>query len=192
MDKKNSVQLLKTFLFSLFSLVFITSCSDDDDVKVYPLTEGTSITLRNTLQDPGEFEVTYPSLFGQPDNAYDEQAVLSNSNIEFATALVQNGTPVGDISGLFKIDFTQSKITYTVLPQLDDPFWGDIADVFGVTAEGKFDRYYFTFSKEHNIKGFTSSDPAIKLRIDLNKIIVVEVGAGFNLQPGTSFTIDLK
>jgi len=45
------------------------------------------ITLRNTLQNPGEPEGTYASLFGQPDDAFDEFAVLSNLDVEFATAL---------------------------------------------------------------------------------------------------------
>lgn len=193
MDKLRSLQFLKKLSLALVTgLLFFSSCSDDDDITTPPLTQNVSITMRNTLQDPGESEVTYPSLFGQADNAYDENATLSNTNVEFATALAQNGTPVGNISGLFKIDFTENTIKYTVLPQLDDPFWGGMAVVFGVTPQGKFDRYYFTFSKEHNIKGFTTSDPAINLRIDSNKIVVVEIGAGFNLQPGATFTINLK
>ncbi len=192
---KNLFLSMKLYILQLFTiLLFATSCSKNDDNVILPLNSGINITMRNTLQDAGQPEVTYPSLFGKPDNAYDEQAVLSNTNVEFNSALAQQNTPVGNISGLFKIDFTENSITYTVLPQLNDPFWGTggIADVFGVTPEGKFDRYYFTFSQSHNIKGFTSTNNSINLRIDSDKVVVVEVRSGFNLQPGATFTINLK
>ena len=115
-----------------------------------------------------------------------------STTVEFATALAQTGTAVGDISGLYEIDFTENSISYTVLPELSDPFWGGFVEIFGVTPEGKTDRYYFTFSEEHNIKSFTTSATGVNLRIDSNKVIVVEVGEGFDVQPGVSFTVDLK
>ncbi len=89
-----------------------------------------NITLRNTLQDPNEAEVTYPSLFGQADDAYDEVATLSNSTSEFATALAQTGTPAGDINGLYNIDFTETSISFTVLPDDSDPFWVNVFGLF--------------------------------------------------------------
>lgn len=157
-----------------------------------PLTEGLDITMRNTLQDPGEAEVTYASLFGQADDAFDEFATLSNSSIEFATALAQTGTPVGDISGLYEINLTENSITYTVLPELTDPFWGGFAEIFGVTPQGKTDRYYLTFSGAHNITGFTTTATGVNLRVDSDNVIVVEVGEGFDVQPGATFSISLN
>lgn len=169
-----------------------TFAADRFSIFVPPLTEGVDITLRNTLQDPGEAEVTYASLFGQPDNAFDEFATLSNTTTEFATALAQTGTPVGDISGLYKIDFTENSISYTVLPELNDPFWGGFAEIFGVTPAGKTDRYYFTFSDAHKVTSFNSTDNAVNLRIDSDNVFVVEIGEGYDVQTGATFTITLE
>jgi len=72
-----------------------TEAEKDDETCSYALNESVEITMRNTLQNPDSAEVTYASLFGQPDDAFDEFATLSNSSVEFATALAQTGTPVG-------------------------------------------------------------------------------------------------
>jgi len=159
-----------------------------DDIPS-PLQEGMDITMRNTLQDAGEAEATYASLFGQPDDAYDEFAILSNTTSEFPTALAQSGTPAGDINGLYDIDFTENSIEFTVLPGEDDPFW---SNVFGLFPDGKFDRYYFTFSEPHNVTSFTSDNPNLNLRIDSETVIVVELTGGYDVQPGVSFTVNLN
>lgn len=178
------------FLFLLATLGAFTLLScDDDDETTTPLSEGVNITLRNTLQDPGQPEVTYPSLFGQADDAYDEFATLSNSTTEFATALAQNGTPAGDLSGLYEIDFTETSISFKVLPDNSDPFW---SNVFGLFPAGKTDRYYFTFSEAHNVTGFSSSNSALNVRIDSETVIVVELSEGYDLQPGVAFTVNLE
>ncbi len=179
-----------TFIVALSVFTFL-SCNDDDDV-INPLNEGVNITLRNTLQDLGENEGSYPSLFGQPDNAYDEFATLSDSTTEFANALAQDNTPAGDVSGLYSIDFTKNSIKYNLIAATDDPFWANIASVFGVFPSGKFDRYYYTFSEPHNISGFSSNNSSVNLRIDSETVIVVEIGEGFNVSPGASFTITLN
>jgi len=96
--------------FLLLSLFFITSS------YAQPLIEGMDITLRNTLQDPGAAEVTYASLFGAADDAFDEFATLSNATSEFATALAQGSAATGlpfDINGLYEIDFTQTMMKMT-------------------------------------------------------------------------------
>ena len=189
------MEYLKITLAAVLGLFTFASCSDDDDDNpVFPLEEGINITMRNTLQDPDSAEVTYASLFGQPDDAYDESAMLSNSSIEFATALAQTGTPVGDINGLYAIDLTENSITYTVVAAQNDPFWGTggIADIFGVTPAGKTDRYYLTFSASHNIKSFNTNATGVNLRIDSTNVIVVEVGEGFDVQPGATFSISLN
>jgi hypothetical protein len=183
----------KTLIIAFLSIVTLISCdSDDDSTPATSLNEGVDITMRNTLQDPGEDEGSYPSLFGQPDDAYDEMATLSNSTTEFATALAQNETPAGDINGLYSIDFTENSISYTLIAAVDDPFWANIATVFGVFPSGKFDRYYYTFSEPHNISSFTSNNSSINLRIDSETVIVVEIGEGFDVSPGASFTITLN
>ena len=175
------------FLFLIGILAF-SSCKKDDD-NTPPLSEGTDITLRNTLQDPGEAEVTYASLFGQADDAYDEFATLSNSTSEFPTALAQTGTPVGDISGLYDIDFTENSIDFAVLPDDTNPFW---SNVFGLFPAGKVDRYYFTFSEPHNVTGFSSDNSSLNVRIDSDTVLVVELTEGYDLQPGVSFSVDLN
>ncbi|MEP2935769.1 MAG: hypothetical protein ABJM06_14850 [Gilvibacter sp.] len=186
--------LFKTTMLSMIlSLGFISCDNDDDNTPTpTPLNEGVNMTMRNTLQDPGEAEGTYPALFGQPDDAYDEMATLSNSTIEFATALAQTGTPAGDVSGLYSIDFTEDKISYSLIADPADPFWANIASVFGVFPNGKFDRYYYTFSEPHNITSFTSNNSFVNLRIDSETVIVVEIGAGFEVAPGAAFEITLN
>jgi len=187
---------LKLTVIAIVGLLTFVSCNNDDDLL--PLTEGLDITMRNTLQDPDSAEVTYASLFGQADDAFDEFATLSNSSVEFATALAQTGvpTPFGplDISGLYEIDLTENSITYTVVAAQNDPFWGPggIADTFGVIPAGKTDRYYLTLSEPHNVNGFTTNGTGVNLRIDSDNVIVVEIGAGFDVQPGATFSISLN
>lgn len=182
------MKLNKILFLALLGIFSMSSCGDDDD-DLQPLSEGLGITLRNTLQDPNESEVTYPSLFGQANDAYDELATLSNLTTEFATALAQTGTPAGDINGLYAIDFTENSIRFNVLPDNSDPFW---RNVFGLFPAGKTDRYYFTFSEPHNISGFSSDNNSLNLRIDSETVIVVELSEGYDLQPGVSFSVTLN
>ncbi len=180
------MKLNTIILFTLLGILTLSSCKKDE---IPPLAEGVSITLRNTLQDPNEAEATYASLFMQADDAFDESATLSNSSSEFATALAQAGTALGDISGLYNIDFTESTINFTLLPTATDPFW---QNVFGVFPADKFDRYYFTFNEPHNITGFSSTNSAVNLRIDSETVIVVEISEGYDMNPGISFSINLN
>lgn len=154
-----------------------------------PIPVGADITLRNTLQDPGEPETPFPALFGQPEDAFDENGTVSAGSSEFPTALAQPGTPAGDISGLYDINMTSDTISFTMLPNADDPFW---TNVFGDFPAGKFDRYYFTFSEPHNIAGFTSSNSSVALRIDSPTVVVVEIGEGYEMSPPRSFRIDVQ
>ncbi|MEQ8239924.1 MAG: hypothetical protein RIA69_11965 [Cyclobacteriaceae bacterium] len=186
------MKLLKIAVLALITLVSITSCSDDDDdVKFTPLNEGVNITMRNTLQDPGEAEVTYPSLFGQADDAWDEFATLSNTTSEFPTALSQSpatGAPF-PISGLYDIDLTVNSLNFKVLPDAAHPFW---SNVFGLFPAGKTDRYYLTFSEPHNVTSFSSNESWVNVRIDSDTVIVVELSEGYDLQPGVVFNITLN
>ena len=153
---------------------------------------GIDVTMRNTLQDPGQPEVTYPSLFMQPDDAFDEFAALSNTAIEFANALGQPSTATGlpfDLSGLYEIDLTETSIEFKVLPDETHPFW---SGVFGAFPEGKVDRYYFTYSEPHNITNASSNHTSVNLRIDSETTVVVEISEGYDLKPGQSFFISLN
>lgn len=183
---------VKNIIFlALVSMITCSACEEEEPMTDPFLKEGLSITLRNTLQDPNEEEKTYASLFGQMDDAFDEIAVLSNSASEFSTALAQDtssGAPFA-ISGLYNIDFTESSIEFTVLPDSNDPFW---SNVFGLFPAGKFDRYYFTFSEPHNISGFSSDNSSLNLRIDSETLVVVELTEGYDLKPGISFSIDFN
>ncbi len=159
-----------------------------DESSAAPLASTTEVTLRNTLQDPGEPEVTYPSLFGQADDAFDEFAEVSASATEFPTALAQDGTPAGDLGGLYSIDLSESTIAFDVVAPADDPFW---SNVFGLFPDGKVDRYYFTFDEPHGVGGFMSDNPNLNVRIDSDTVVVVELTAGYDLQSGVSFTVEL-
>jgi len=169
-------------LYDLSDETLMWTCGDGQ-------TEAPDITLRNTLQDPDEPEVTYPSLFGQADDAYDEFATLSETETEFPTALAQSGTPAGDINGLYSIDLTETSIEFSVLPDESDPFW---VNVFGVFPAEKFDRYYFTFAEPHNITSAASNHTSVNLTIISETEVVVEISEGFDLQPGVSFFISLN
>ena len=177
------MKLDKILFCALIFMTCLFSCGDEE-----ALTEGVDITLRNTLEEDGA-EGTYPALFGLADDAYDEFATLSYSSSEFTNALGQTQTPFGDINGLYNIDFNESTIAFTLLPDETDPFW---PMQFGTFPAGKVDRYYFTFSEAHNISGFTCSDSTVNLRIDSETVIVVELSEGYDFNPGKSFIIDLE
>ncbi len=160
-----------------------------DESAAAPLSMPSEVTLRNTLQDPGEPEVTYPSLFGQADDAFDEFAQMDTAAVEFPTALAQDGTPAGDLGGLYAIDLLEAAITFEVVAPAGDPFW---SGVFGLFPDGKVDRYYFTFDQPHGVNGFVSDNPNLNVRIDSDTVLVVELTAGYDLQPGVSFTVELS
>ena len=189
-DMKN-LRIVTAALLATFALSACDSGDDDSTTASVELREGVNITMRNTLEEGGP-EGSFPSLFGAPDNAFDESATLSFAESEFPTALMQAGTPVGDIPGLYDIDFTSNQISFKVLPLADDPFWSGVAEVFGVFPQGKFDRYYFTFSEAHNIASGVSSNSSVGLRVDSDTVVVVEIGEGYDLSPGISWTIDLQ
>ncbi len=192
------MKLVKTPVLALFFSLALSACSSNDDndnndgnnepTLSGPLVEGVNITLRNTLEEGGP-EASFPSLFGLADDTFDEFGTLSFSTSEFPTALAQPGTPVGDISGLYNIDFSEDSITFDALPAADDPFW---SGVFGVFPAGKFDRYYFTFSEPHGISAGTSSNGSVNLRVDSDTVVVVEISESYDLNPNISFSINLE
>jgi len=181
------MRLIKLAFLALLPLFALTACGDDGDAGPLPI--GADVTLRNTLQDPGQPEVAFPALFEQPEDAFDEFGTVSADDAEFPTALAQPGTPMGDISGLYEIDMTEDSIDFTLLPAADDPFWVNVFEVF---PEGKFDRYYLTFSQPHGIDGSSSNNSAVALRVDSPTVAVVEISEGYDMNAGTAFTIELE
>jgi len=166
------MEFIKTLTTTVLSVAVLAACSssdnDDENVADNILLEGMNITLRNTLEEGG-FEGSFPSLFGQTDDAFDETGTLSYAEAEFPTALAQPDV-AGGISGLYEIDLNANSISFTLLPPADDPFWVNVFEVF---PAGKFDRYYFTFSEPHNITSGTSSNSSVSLRIDSDTVAVV-------------------
>jgi len=184
------MKLTKTLFAAAFTAVALSACnSSDNDGNVTKniLLEGMNITLRNTLEEGGS-EGSFPSLFGQVDDAFDESGTLSFSESEFPTALAQADV-AGGISGLYDIDLNADSINFTMLPAADDPFW---VNVWGEFPAEKFDRYYLTFSEPHNITSATSSNSSVRLRIDSDTVAVVEISEGYDMNPPTSFSISLN
>jgi len=180
-------KVLFTAALSVAALSACSSSDDDDNGAENILLEGMNITLRNPLEEGGS-EGSFPSLFGQVDDAFDENGTLSFSESEFPTALAQPGV-AGGISGLYNIDLNADSISYTLLPAADDPFWVNVFEVF---PAGKFDRYYLTFSEPHNITSGTSDNSSVNLRIDSDTVAVVEISEGYDMNPPMSFTIELQ
>ena len=184
------MKFTKILLAAALNVAVLSACSssdDDDNGAENILLEGMNITLRNTLEEGGS-EGSFPSLFGQADDAFDESGTLSFSESEFPTALAQPGV-AGGISGLYDIDLNADSISYTLLPAADDPFWVNVFEVF---PAGKFDRYYLTFSEPHNITSGTSDNNSVSLRIDSDTVAVVEISGGYDMNPQMSFTINLQ
>lgn len=168
--------------FAFLSLGTLSSCDDDDDnaITTFPL-ESNTVTVRNTYEDLHVPEISFASYL---DYAF------TGSDVEFPEALKVESEDQEKplINGLYSINFTGNTITYTLLPDSDDEFW---KTNYRTLEEGVNDRYYLTFKEAHNVASFTASDPAINVRIDSDNVLVVEVGEGFEFQPGAAFTINL-
>ncbi|MDP5140639.1 MAG: hypothetical protein NWP83_09250, partial [Spirosomaceae bacterium] len=89
----------------------------------------------------------------------------------------------------YDIDLDRKKIKFEVVAKAGDATYGDL---FRVLESGTTDRYYFTFKDAQNVDNFKSDNSSVKLRIDSDKVLVVEIGEGYDFKPGQSFTITLK
>ncbi len=169
------MDISKTFIFLglTFSLLVI-SCSK-------PIVKDSGVTATNTFTSDaftaGE-EVAIEALF-QVDAGSLAATATVNDEIEFPAYLL----------GLYDIDIDRKKIKFDVVAQADDVTYGDL---FRVLEAGTTDRYYFTFDEAQNVEDFESDNDAVKLRIDSDRILVVEIGEGFDFKPGAAFTIKLK
>ncbi len=183
MKTLNLKTLLLAFAFGTFVL---SSCSDDDEVKINPITLGTEVTVTNTLQtaaDPslggtGGTELPIETIFGLAENALAGTATVSDS-IEFSAFLM----------GLYDINISENSIQYTLVAAADDPIYSGF---FRTLEAGTYDRYYFNFDAAQNITGFTSSNSSVTLNVISATKIAVEIGEGFDFNPGATFTITLK
>lgn len=179
-------------ILAFFSILTLSSCSDDDDASAPKMDDELTITLRNTLEEDNP-ETAFPILFGEAEDAFDEIASFSDTETEFPTALAQEGvTFMGntvDLSGLYSIDISNESIAFTLLPAADDPFW---ANVFGTFPEGKFDRYYLTYSEPHGITKAISNNASVRLDVRSETLVVVEISEGYVMQPGAAFNLTLN
>lgn len=157
----------------LFSVVMFTSCAK--------IKYDSSVTVTNTFQSEAftsGSEKPIEELFQMAEGSLAATATVSD-DVEFKAYLL----------GLYDIDINKKEISFTVVAQEGDATYGDL---YRVLEAGTVDRYYLTFDKDQKVDGFTSSDSAVKLRVDSDKVLVVEIGEGFDFKPGASFTITLE
>jgi len=161
----------------LFSLITLNSCSDDDE----PITSGSSVTVTNTFQ---------ATAFTMDAELAIEDVFMAPAGSLAATATVGDGLEFDNyLLNLYDIDIDENSISFTCVAELDDPNYGSL---FRVLEPNTFDRYYFTFTEDQNVSGFTSSNSSVDLRIDSEKVLVVEIGEGYDFKPGQNFTITLN
>lgn len=163
------------FLGLLCSAFIFTSC-DKDDIK-----PGSSVTVTNTFQSPSftnGTEEAIEDLFQVPAGSL---AAIANvgAAVEFPAYLLN----------LYDIDIDENTISFTVVAQADDANYGNL---FRVLEANTYDRYYFAFNVDQKVKSFSSSNSSVNLRIDSDKVLVVEIGEGYDFKPGQSFTITLN
>ncbi|KXX70791.1 hypothetical protein [Flammeovirga sp. SJP92] len=168
------------FLGAIFSLATLTSCDDDDDVTVLPITLGSKVNVNNTFQSPAfgyDDEMDFAVISGMNAGDFAADATLSSS-VEFPAYI-----------GLYDINISETTITFDVIAPEDDPTFSGF---WRIIEAGTFDRYYLTFENAQNVKGFTSSNPNVRLRIDSEKVLVVEISQGYDFNPDQKFTITLN
>lgn len=164
----------------LFSAATFTSCGDDDDLTV-PITLGSSVTVTNTFESiafTNGTEEAIEDLFQVPAGSL---AAIANvgAAVEFPAYLLN----------LYDIDIDENSISFTVVAEAGDPTYGDL---FRTLEAGTMDRYYLTFDAAQNVNGFSANNTSVNLRIDSDKVMVVEIGEGFDFNPGTTFTITIN
>jgi len=162
---------------------FFTSCDKEDE---NPSLLTSEVTVRNTLQtspDPsmggtGGVETPIETIFGLAEGALVVTTTI-DSGVEYK----------GYLEGLYDIDFSDEEISYNLVAPADHPVYFNF---FRTIEANTFDRYYFTFDRNHNISSWSSSNSSVSLSIISDKEIMVQIGEGFNFNPGSSFTINLN
>ena len=171
------------FLGLIFSLATFTSCGDDDDTPtpIIPISLGSSVTVTNTFQSTAftmGAEQAIEDLFQAPAGSLAATANVGAA-VEFPAYLLN----------LYDIDIDENSISFEVVAAIDDPTY---MDLFRVLEADTYDRYYLTFNNAQEVTEFTSNNPSVSLRLDSDKILVVEIGEGFDFKPGATFTITLN
>lgn len=162
-----------------FTLGF-SSCNDDDDASS-PITIGSTVTVTNTFESTAftsGVETAIEDLFQVPAGSLAATATVG-TGVEFPAYLLN----------LYDIDVEANSITFTVVAQAGDPTYGNL---FRTLEANTVDRYYLTFDSMQNVNGATSNNSSVNLRIDSGEVLVVEIGEGFDFNPGTSFSITLN
>lgn len=165
----------KKFILLAFALsLVIISCSR-------PIEKDSIVTVTNTFQSEaftGGDELAIEDLFQSPTGSLSATATVSE-DVEFPDYLL----------GLYEIDLDRKRIKFEVVAQEDHEMYGEL---FRVLETNTVDRYYFTFNEAQSVVSFESNNDAVGLRIDSDRVLVVEIGAGYDFQPGQNFTITLK
>ncbi len=180
---------MKTTKLNVILLGFImaatlfSSCKKDKDdyPETTPIKLGSSVTVRNTFQSTAftnDVEQKIEDVFQVPAQSLEATANVGNA-VEFNAYLL----------GLYDIDINENSISFEVVAQAGDSTYGNL---YRVLEPKTFDRYYLTFDQAQVVNGFTSSNPAINLRIDSDRILVVEIREGYDFKPGQSFKITLN
>ncbi|MEO1218546.1 MAG: hypothetical protein AAFY45_33760 [Bacteroidota bacterium] len=173
------ITLNVAILATLFLILLFTSC--EEDTPSIPIALGSSVTVTNTFESiafTNGTEEAIEDLFQLPAGSLASRANVGEA-VEFSAYLL----------GLYDIDITESSISFEVVAQVGDSTYGNL---FRTLEAGTTDRYYLTFDKSQNVNGFSSNNSSVGLRIDSDNILVVEIGEGFDFNPGTTFEITLN
>lgn len=155
-------------------MVALSSCKKD------PIALESNVTVTNTFQSTAftsGTEEAIEDLFQVPAGSLAATATVSSA-VEFPAYLLN----------LYDIDISETSISFKVVAEANDPNYGSL---FRVLEPDTYDRYYLTFDTEQKVDGFTSSNASVNLRIDSDRVLVVEIGEGYDFKPGQSFTITL-
>ena len=172
--KFSKLTFLPLILFC--GIVSFTACSDDAAIS-----SGAEVTVTNTFQataQTSDVETTIEDVFQMPAGSLAATAIVADA-VEFPAYLL----------GLYDIDIDENSISFEVVAQAGDPTYGDL---FRTLEADTKDRYYLTFDEPQNVRSFSSNNASVNLRIDSDSIIVIEIGEGFDFNPGTTFTITLN
>ncbi len=166
------------FALAIASIAMFTSC-DKDEKK--PIPPGTTVTVTNTFQSDAftnGTETAIEDLFSVPAGSLAATATTSDG-LEFDNYLLN----------LYDINIGEKSISFDMVAEAGDPTYGDL---FRTLEAGTVDRYYFNFAEGHNVDDWSSNNSSVNLRIDSGNILVVEIGEGYDFNPGISFTISLR
>ena len=169
------------FALSAILCSFLLFISCEEDSPTIPISAGSSVTVTNTFESiafTNGVEQAIEDLFQVPAGSLASTANVGDA-VEFSAYLL----------GLYDIDISGNSISFEVVAQAGDSTYGSL---FRTLEAGTTDRYYLTFDKSQNVSGSSSNNASVGLRIDSDNVLVVEIGEGFDFNPGSSFEITLN